>query len=298
MMKWLKRIAVVVVVLLVAILAVLHFQLGAIVKTAVEQAGPQLAGVPMKLDHARVRLLTGDVRLEGFELGNPEGFKTERAISVGKIVVDLSVRSLLTDTIVIRKIQVSAPEITYELGLGKSNIGRILEQMSGPESEQPAPAAPEEQQAPEKAAQGGKKVIIEDFLIEDGKVKLSATLTQGVAAPIPLPTVHLTDIGKESDGKGASPLEVIRKIMGAVVSAVTDVATGSVKAMGDGVKAVGDGAKAAGQGAVDAVGKGATAVGKGAGEAAEAVGAGAGKIVDGVKGLFGGSGDDDKSDGK
>lgn len=289
-MTWLKRIAVVVVVLLVVILAVLHFQLGAIIKTAVEQAGPKLAGVPMKLDHARVRLLTGDVSLEGFELGNPEGFKTDRAISVGKIVVDVSMRSLLSDTIVIRKIQVSAPEITYELGLGKSNIGRILDQMSGPESEAKAPAA-EEQKAPEKTAQGGKKVIIEDFLIEDGKVKLSATLTQGVAAPIPLPTVHLTDIGKESDGKGASPLEVIRKIMGAVVSAVTDVATGSVKAVGDGVKAVGSGAKAVGQGAVDAVGKG-------AGSAAEAVGAGAGKLVNGVKGLFGGSSADDKSDGK
>lgn len=302
-MKWVKRILLVLVVLLVGAVLTADLYLGKVIKSVTEGTGPSLVGVPLKLESAQFRLLQGVIRLNGFVLGNPEGFKTDKAIGVGQVAVDIDVRSLFTDTIVIKRILIDQPEIVYELGLGKSNIGRILEGLGGEEEE----AKPEDEQQVED--EGGKKVIIEDLLVKDAKVRVSMTVAQGVAAPIPLPDIHLTDIGKEEGKKGASPVEVIRRVLGAIFGAVGKVVTGTVDLVGDGAKAVGgaavdagkavgDGAKVVGGAALDAgkavggaVGDGAKAVGGAVGDGAKAVGgavgAGASKVVGGVKGLFG-----------
>ena len=271
-MKWFVRIVVIVLVLIAALVLTANFYLGSIVIKAAETAGPSVLGVPIKLEYASVRLLKGHVTLRGFVLGNPEGFKTDQAISVGEVTVDLDPKSLLSDTIVIKRIYVNAPDITYELGLGKSNIGRILEQAEGP-------AEPER-----KEEKSGKKVVIEDFLIENGHVRISATLAMGAAAPIPLPTIHMTDIGKEKGG--ASPVEVIEQVLGAIVGSVTKVVTGTVGLVGDGAKAVGGAASDAAGKTADAVGDGARAVGGAVVDAGAAVGEGASKVFDGVTGIF------------
>ena len=254
MKKVIRGIAIVLVVLLVMLVVVANFFLGSIVKQGVEAAGPAVLGVPMKLESAKFALLRGHISLRGFVLGNPEGFKTDQAISVGEITVDLDVKSLLSDTIIINRIYVNAPEITYELGLGKSNIGRILEQAGGSE-ERAEPTEPKEGKPAED--EGGRKVVIDEILIEHGKVRVSATMAMDVAAPIPLPAIRLTDIGKEEGKKGAAPVDVIRKVLGAIVGSVGEVITGTVDLVGDGAKAVGD-----------------------------AVADGAGKVVDGVTGVF------------
>lgn len=275
-MKRLNRFLLGLVIVVAVLLLVLNYGLGSIVKTAVEKAGPAVMGVSMKLEKAHFGILRGVVRLNGFVLGNPEGFKTEQAIRVDEIAVDIDMKSLFRDTLVIRRVFVKAPQITYEMGLGKSNIGRILEHLEGgkgkPSSEKP-----------------GKKVIIEDFTIEDARVKLSATMAQGAAAPIPLPRIHLTGIGREQGKAGASPAEVLKRVFGAIAGAVTGAATGSLKAIGEGAEAVGTGAG-------KAVGKTAEAVGTGAGKAVgktvDVLGEGAGKVVGGVKSVMGMGGKD------
>lgn len=235
------KIGFMVIVVISGLLVILNFGLGMMVKTAVTNGGPLLLGVPVTLEKADFRLLQGIIRLRGFTLGNPEGFKTEHAIKVDEVAVDFDMPSLFRDTFVIRRIRVKAPEIVYELGLGNSNIGRILEKVESGEAKPEA-----------EPASGQKKVIIEDFLIEGARVRLSATLAMGAAAPIPLPDIHLKDIGKEK--QGASPAEVVRKVFGAIAGSVTGVASGAVNLAADGAKAVG---------------------------------AGAGKVVEGVKGLIG-----------
>ena len=304
MKKFLKGLAIVLVLLVVIFVVVANFFLGSIVKQGVETAGPAVLGVPMKLESAQFALLRGHISLRGFVLGNPKGFKTEKAISVGEITVDIDVKSLLSDTIIIKRIYIHAPDVTYELGLGKSNIGRILEQAGGSAEESEGESKPETKEEPPAEKSGGKKVVIDEILIEKGKVHVSATMAMGAAAPIPLPTIRLTDIGKEEDKKGVSPLEVVRRVLGAILGSVGKLVTGTVGLVGDGVKAVGgvamdaagavgDGAKAVGGAAVDvagatvgAVGDGAKAVGGAVGDGAKAVGRGAGKVVDGVTGIF------------
>jgi hypothetical protein len=235
-MKWFVRIAVALMLLVVALVVAARLYIESFVIEAAEAAGPSVLGVPIQIEQAKFRLLRGHMTLRAFVLGNPKGFKTKHAISVGEITVDLDIRTLLSDTIVIKRVYVDTPDIAYELRLGKSNLGRILEQASGP-----AEGTPEPEMKAEPAAEetGGRKVVIEDLLIERGRVHIAAMVTMGASAPIPLPTIHLTNIGKEQQGE--SPSGVIRQVLGAIAGTVTKVVTGTVGLVGDGAKAAGRG---------------------------------------------------------
>ena len=266
-----------VVVIVVGLIAVV--KLDSLIKTSVETIGPQVTGVAVTLEKVSLSLLKGELKLKGLVVGNPEGFSTPSAMSLGSFEARLNVKSLLSDKIIVEQVLIKAPEITYEGSLKGSNLSKLMEQIGGDEEPPAEEKKPEEKPQPKEQAEGGKKVIINDLLIEDARVNLSISGLGGHAAPLPLPAIHLQDIGKEKDG--ASIPEVIGMVFGAVFKAVTTVVTGSVNL-------VGKGAVAATGAAVEGVGKGVDVVGSAAGKGVDAVSDGASKLVGGVKGLLGG----------
>ncbi len=257
----LKRILSGIVLLFLVLFVVVVFFASHVVRNTINTIGPVALGVPVSVDKVRAYPLRGKIHIQGLVIGNPEGFKTESLFRMGELHIDIAPRSMLTDTIIIREISVTAPEITYEMTLKGSNIGVLQKQLGGDAEEEPKPEEPEP--AAEEAP--GKKVIIERFVLSDGKVSLSLPGMMGTALPLPLPTIELKDIGKEKEG--ASVTEVISNVFGAIFKAVADVVTASGKLIGDGVSAIGgaavDGVSAVGGAAVDgvsAVGKEAAAV--------------------------------------
>jgi uncharacterized protein involved in outer membrane biogenesis len=312
------------VVVLVAIVLILNSFGGRLIQKTVNVAGPAALGVPVSLEKAEFHLLRGHVLLKGLTVGNPDGFKTDGIFELGQLTVDLNTRSLLSGVVHIRKILIDAPKITYERGLTSSNLGDLLAGLE----KKPDPAGEETpvvEEAPADEA-GGVKVVIDELVVSDAQLNVSLTVAQGLSAPLPLPTITLRDIGKETGGAGF--MEVIQKVLGAILGAVTDVIKGSAKLLGDGAALVGDGALAVGGAAVDgaaavggvavdgvkAVGQGAAVVGGAAVDGAAAVGGAAvdgaaavggvavdgvkavgkgvgavgGAVVDGIGGLFGG----------
>lgn len=280
MKKWLVRLGIlagIFVVILIGIAA----NLSSIVSTTLAEAGPKIVGAPIKLDDVSVNLLTGRVTLSGFELGNPEGFKTDRAMAFDRVHVDLALSSLMTDTIIIDNIEIDAPEITFEGGLGNSNLSQIqknIEDFTGP-SEEPAV---EEEPAPETGP--AKDILIRSFTMNDSKVNLSMKILQGAAAPIFIKRIHQENIGTE-DG-GVSPGKAVGLVFSFVLQAITsdvgaalkNIASGAV----EGVKVIGDGLKDVGEGTLEGVKN----VGEGVGKGIQNVG-------DGLKGIFGGDKKDD-----
>lgn len=280
-MKLVKKIALTLVLLVIVLLAFLRYFGGATIKQAVNTVGPIVLGVPVKLETAKLQPLSGHVRLGGLVVGNPEGFKTDNLFELGHIEIDLDPRSLLRDTMRIKRIDIKDPQITMERGLRSSNLGALLEQLEkkqGPKPDQPAPE--------KKPAEGGKKVVIDEITINGAQLNLSITALGGAAAPLPLPPITLRDLGKEDDG--ASFTDVITDIVKAILSSVTQVLAGAGKLVGEGAELLGDGAKAVGGAAVD----GASAVGGAAVDGAKAVGGavldGAGAALKGIGGLLGG----------
>jgi len=265
-------------IIFVVLAVVVIFFASQVVKNAINTAGPIALGVPVTVEDVRAYPLRGVINIKNLVVGNPEGFKTDSLFNMGVLNVEISTASLFSDTIIVKTIEIVAPEITYEMKLGGSNIGALQESLAGDKE----PAEKESEEVVEEKS-GGKKVIIEKFLITDGKVKLSLPGMLGTAVPLPLPKVELLDIGKEKEG--ASSADVIKKVIGAVLGAVTEVVTSSGKLLGDGAKAVGDGVTAVGGAAVDGVG----AVGGAAAGAGKAVGKGVANAVGGVADIFTGS---------
>ena len=294
-MKLLKKLVLILVILLVALIAFVRYFGGVAIKKAVNTAGPLVLGVPVELNTAQIRPLAGHVHLGGLKVGNPDGFKTDHLFELGHLEIDLVPRSLFGDTIHIKTIDIKAPKITMERGLTTSNLGALLEKLEkkgGDTTDDPA--------AEKKPAQGGKKVVIDSITINGAQLNLSVTAMGGFSAPLPLPPISLSDIGKEK--QGASLLEVLTRILRAILTSATDVVAGAGKLVGEGAAAVGglavdgaavvggaavDGAAAVGGVAVDgakAVGGTAAAVGGAAVDGAAAVG---GVAVDGAKAVGG-----------
>ncbi|MGB4240661.1 MAG: hypothetical protein WBK37_05070 [Kiritimatiellia bacterium] len=214
-MKKLWKILIGILVVLAIVAVVLELSLDKVVLKATNAAGPQLLGVPVSLAKADISLFRGKAALGGLHVGNPEGFKTDGLLDLGSVAVRLDNKSLLSDTIVIKEITIDGLVVTYEQGLRGSNLGALIESLSGEEKEAEEKPEAEEKAGEEKPA---KKVIIEKLSITGSRLNFSLTgaaaLTGGGAVPIPLPPITLTDLGKDKDG--ATLLETIQSVLQAL----------------------------------------------------------------------------------
>lgn len=219
---------VVVVAAIAVVVVVVLTQGGSIIKAAVEEVGPQITKTRVTLKDADVSITSGEGALRGLVIGNPQGYKTDAAFRLGEIKVKVDMGSLASDTILVKEIVIAAPDITYELGGSAGDniraISNNAQQFAGGGGAEPAqPAAKDET--------SGKKLIIENLWIRDGKIAVSATALGGKKLGASLPTIHLTDIGK--DKGGASPGEVAEKVLGAlnasVQKAVADIGLDKLK---------------------------------------------------------------------
>jgi hypothetical protein len=243
MMKKLFLIVVIVlVVLIVVAVIVAGFFLGTIVKTGMETAGPKITQVSIKVDAVKLTLLTGSAQVKGLVVGNPEGYKTPQAISVGSAAVDVNPFSVLLDKIVIRSVRVKAPEITFEGNpFSGNNLSAIMKNVNAATKgggSEPTNAATK------PAGQAGKKIEVDDFLITGAIVHVSLTGVSGKEMTLPLPDIHLTNLGK--DNAGITAADLTRRVLDAittatikaVATATTDIGPGAGKAAGAGMNKI------------------------------------------------------------
>lgn len=281
MWTFLKKLFLILVLLFVVVLLAVHFLGGAAIKQAVNTGGPLVLGVPVRLETAQLRPLAGRLHLGGLFVGNPEGFKTESLFQMGHLSIDLDPRSLLQDTIRIRRIQIHAPEITLEQGLRSNNIGALLEKLE--KKTTGAPRRPKPDNEAEKPASGGKRVEIDEIIVSDGRLNVSATGLAGSAATVPLPEVVIRDLGKTGDGTSIAGAlaEVVKTLLVAAAASAGDVAN----LLGEGAKALGEGAQALGDASAEGLKVAGDAVAdsaKAVDEAAAAAKEKAGQILKGV----------------
>lgn len=193
----------------------LYSQRDTLIADAIRTHAPQILGVPVKLGSVKTDPATQSASLHGLVIGNPPGFATPHALSLDAVSVKLDLASLTKDVILIREIALVKPDINYERKAGGSNldvIQRNAEQYAagrgGGDAKKDA-----------GAREPGKKLVIENFYLREARAAVSAELLQGKSVAVPVPDLHLTDIGKKSNGASAG--EATRQIMGALTASVT-----------------------------------------------------------------------------
>lgn len=241
-----KKVLLITGAVILILIVVLMLSLGQIIKAGITTAGPKLAGVPIQLKSVAINPLTGLVRIQGLVIGNPEGFNTPSAMELNDFQLKIKMSSLFSEAIEIEKILIDAPQITYEKSLRSSNLSTLQANLTPKE----AAAKPEAAPASGKKKAAAKKVIIDDFQLNGAKVNMTITALGGKTMTLPLPDIHMKDIGKKSNG--ASPAEVVSEVFNSITKAVGEAVSAGGEMAGKALKDVSGAATDAAKGATDA----------------------------------------------
>src|SRR5215469_244689 len=147
------------VLVVVTIALFLGFFLDSGIKRGVETFGPKLTKVDVKLDSVSIGLLSGSGKIKGLVVGNPTGYKSPTAISVGSASLALSPGSLLSDKVVIKSINLQSPEITFETDFHGNNLSKLQSNLNDSMKEAKKPKQPG-QTKKTKEAQAEKKLQV------------------------------------------------------------------------------------------------------------------------------------------
>ncbi|WP_282609463.1 hypothetical protein [Pelagibius sp. Alg239-R121] len=271
---------------IVAVIAVVWFivatfvfpSIESVVKAAVEKIGSDLTQTTVRLDDVKLSLTDGKGSLHGLHMTNPSGFGENDAFAFDRVAIKVDLTTLASDVIVINEVVIEKPRVLYELGEKGTNIDTIRKNV-------------ESQQGSEVKSDSGDtpSFIIKNLYLRDGTVSVGATGLLDQQLSVPLPDIHLTDVGEE--GAGASPADIVEQTLaavgGGITSAVADINLDGIR------RGVEDAASSAGdaiEGAAEQTGETASdvgeAIGEGAEQAGEAIGEGAEAAGKAIKGLF------------
>ena len=188
-----------VIVLIVGLGIALSFKIDQIVHTGVETIGSTLTRTEVRLDEVEVSFLNGSGTLKGFFIGNPKGFKSEKAFYLGEIDVKIALPSLLTDRILIERIYIREPQIVFE----NSSIGNNLNQLRENVNEVITLREGNEEDP--------LRFEITEFILEEGRVEINIPNRK---MTIPVPKIEFHDMGKESGGITSD--ELVEDILGEI----------------------------------------------------------------------------------
>jgi len=161
--------------------------LDGLVKTAFADYGSAMTGAKVSVGTVRIAPTDGKGTIANLLIGNPPGFATPQLMKVGRIDVEVDLASVPKDVIVIRRIAVVAPDVTYEKGESTTNIDAVQKHIAA-------------YLGPGDGKKSGKKLIVEELTIRNAKAQASAAFMQGKTVGVALPDITLKNLGRAKGG--------------------------------------------------------------------------------------------------
>jgi hypothetical protein len=185
--------------------------LNSLIAGAIETHGSDVTDTSVGVSGVDISLREGRGTISGLRVASPEGFEASDAFSLGDITVDIDLKSVREDPVVIDEIRIRAPVVNAEVtSTGASNIDELRKRV----------------QAYTAGVSGGgdgtsggetKKLRIKRFVFEQGRVEVDASALGVEKRTITLPEIRLSDVGGAS---GAAPDEIAKVILTTVAKKV------------------------------------------------------------------------------
>jgi hypothetical protein len=205
-------------VIVVVLVGVGLSSLNGIVKDGIESRGPDITGSRVSLDGADIALMEGKGSLSGLVIGNPDGFSTGNAFSMGRIGVALNRDKVSAEAIEISEMSIENPELTIEFSGNRTNIQTLQDNIAayaglgrgGDEGS--------------SGGGGGPRITIGSLAITGGKVAIAGVPGMSPRS-LDLPDIHLSDI----DGRngGVTGAELAQLVLTQVYTAALEKARAS-----------------------------------------------------------------------
>ncbi len=194
--------------------------LGSAITRGVNTFAPKITGTAVTLESTSVSPFTGSGTLKGLVVGNPVGWKSEKAFSFATVHASVEPLSILGDHVVVKDVLIDGPEFVYETKIISSNIKDLLNNIEkNLGGVQPAEQPAAKDQKPAKPL----KFEVKNFRLQNAKVTLGVG---GAAVTLPMPPIVLTDLGTAEGGITPDQLaaKVMSNILGNITKAVADSA--------------------------------------------------------------------------
>ena len=192
----------------------------------------------MRFDRADFDLANGRFSVAGLAMGAPPRFREKDPVQIKNIGISVKPESLSSNLLEVLDISVEGMSVSYEVGLGSTNIGRILDDMNYFEACMSGPEKPKGESKGEGAAKkSSAATLIRNLVVRETTVSVSQALLKEATAVVPkksLPTITASDI--RTDNVLAAVPAVAGRMLMPAIEAGRDIAAG----IKDALKATGD----------------------------------------------------------
>lgn len=212
-----RRVLTFIVIGIVAIIcisiATVYLSIGSVIVTAFEKYGSAIAGAPVTLETADFSPTSGETALKGLAVDTPPGFKATHVFLAPKIDLLIDPQTLGTDVIAIKRLEITAPEVTFEIVEGTDSLRTLRAHIDA--------AIADEKAGRFITGENGRtpKFIIHDLYINKGVVIVEAEKLNGRRTTAVLDDIHLQDVGR--DENGLAPAALVRRIYSPLLQAVS-----------------------------------------------------------------------------
>jgi hypothetical protein len=200
MKKWILRIAIAFLMLVVIGLVAIYFSLDSLVRYGVERGATQATGQTTSLHSASVSIFGGTLELSGLDVDNPTGYSSAKIFAMKDCKASAQIGSLFTNDVVIPEIDIDGLEVTIEQNGLKSNLSDVL---NVSKSTTPAAGGSTAPTPP------GRNIHV-------GVIKLTGTIVHlsamGQTLPLALGPIEIQD-PMNPDGRPMKMADVVAKIL-------------------------------------------------------------------------------------
>lgn len=188
-----------------------HESINHYVRDALVNHGSAITGVPITIGSLDISPTSGLGSMNYLVISNPPGFTTAYALRTDEIQLSLAPETVNQEVVLIRRVAIIAPDMTYERLNGSSNIDLIQKNI----------AATLARRNPDKTV--NKKFIIEEFRLMQGKARVNPGFLGAPGFTVNLPDLTLHDMGKAQGGLPPAELatEIAKAVKKQLLSSIT-----------------------------------------------------------------------------
>ena len=186
-----------------------------IVREFIVEQVSEVTDTKVQLNAVKLDLKEGAGSLFNFEQPNPPGFQTKYAFHFDQAELDLDLKSIFDEVIIIEKVFINGAEVVYEYSDGKTNFIELKNIINANMNNKTVAAStsktdqPQQKETKKTQAKQSKKIIIKSFEMINTKVEGAVPFASSQTLSVTLPNIQLNNIGSKEGGVEADQLMAI-----------------------------------------------------------------------------------------